>query len=182
VCDRYQRQQVPVSLWAVIEDRKLVYQRRLVGKNHVKREIEQALDLYQPDWRGKMDTSQWEEEYRFALNNVSTSRLYSTVSHMFDKKERNRRGQMLSMQLLDYCRSYEQLPPEDQTTVQALLSGKKEDMMDIWLQTQDDALRLYESLGLEVEKDKMYEVRASIEITPIDNSLPCTDKSHKEAA
>jgi hypothetical protein len=70
---------------------------------------------------------------------------------------------MLSIQLLNYCRSYEQLPTKDQTMLQSLLNEyNKEDMMDIWLQTQDDSLRLYENLGLEVEKDKMYEVRAHI--------------------
>jgi hypothetical protein len=78
--DRYQRQQVPVSLWAVIEDRKLVYQRRLIGKNHIKREIEHALDRNQPDWRGKLDTDHWEEEYRYALNSVS---LYNTSILLF---------------------------------------------------------------------------------------------------
>lgn len=74
---------------------------------------------------------------------------------------------MLSIQLLNYCRSYEQLPTKDQTMLQSLLNEyNKEDMMDIWLQTQDDSLRLYENLGLEVEKDKMYEVRAHIWFLP----------------
>lgn len=68
---------------------------------------------------------------------------------------------MLSMQLFDYCRSYEQLPAEDQTNLQVLLKEltHKEDMFDIWLQTQDDSLRLYENLGLEVEKDELYKVK-----------------------
>jgi hypothetical protein len=30
--------------------------------------------------------------------------------------------------------------------------------MDAWLQTQDDSLRLYECLGLEVEKQVLHEV------------------------
>lgn len=81
------------------------------------------------------------------------------------KKERNKRGQILSTQLLqNYCRSFDQLPPEEQTSVKSILKEhtKQEDIMDAWLQTQDDSLRLYECLGLEDEKQELYEVKISL--------------------
>lgn len=68
--NRYHKQQLPTSVWAVIEDRKLVYQRKLIGKNYIKEEIESRLDYFKPDWRNAMDVAHWEEEYRYAMNNV----------------------------------------------------------------------------------------------------------------
>lgn len=154
------------SVWAVVEDRRLVYQRRLIGKNYIKREIECKLDYYQPEWRATMDVTRWEEEYRYAMNNVSIYFLLLILKYnnikLYKKKERNKRGQILSSQLLQtYCRSFEQLPPEEQTIVKSILKEhtKKEDIMDAWLQTQDDSLRLYECLGLEDEKQALYEVK-----------------------
>lgn len=145
--DRYQRQNLTVSLWAVIEDRKLVYQRKLIEKLYVKREIEYLLDTQQPDWRISMNVSHWEEEYKH------------TMAH----NERNKRGKMLFTQLLNYCKSFEQLPVEDQAMIHNFLrensSEKKQDIMDTWLQVQDESLRLYENLGIELEKQEIYEVR-----------------------
>lgn len=60
-----------MSVWAIIEDRKLVYQRKLIGKNHIKQAIESKLDYYQPSWRNTMDVAHWEEEFRYAMNTVS---------------------------------------------------------------------------------------------------------------
>ncbi len=163
--DRYHKQQLTTSVWAVIEDRKLVYQRKLVGKNYIKEEIEHRLDYYKPNWRKAMDVAQWEEEYKYAMNNVriiKKTRCNLTCNNtVLFKKERNKLGQILSAQLLEtYCRSFDQLPSEDQTNIGAILKGyaKQEDIMDAWLQTQDDSLRLYECLGHEFEKQKVYEV------------------------
>lgn len=60
----------------------------------------------------------------------------------------------------NYCQSFDQLPSEDQKSIGLILKeyGKQDDIMDAWLQIQDDSLRLYECLGLEVEKQKLYEV------------------------
>ncbi|CAO3654848.1 unnamed protein product [Mucor hiemalis] len=142
-CDIYHEQNLPVSLWAVIEDRKLVYQRKLIGKNFIKEEIESRLDYFQPSWRTTLDFAHWKEEFDYAMKN-----------------ERNKLGQMMSQQLLEsYCRSFDQLPTEDQMSVKSVLSDyvKQKDIMDAWLQIQDESLRIYECLGLEVEKQKLYE-------------------------
>lgn len=83
------------------------------------------------------------------------------MSHCY-KKEGNKRGQALYRQLLkSYCQSFDQLPPEEQISVKSILKEytKQEDIMDAWLQTQDDSLRLYECLGLEDEKQEIYEVK-----------------------
>ncbi|KAI7897158.1 uncharacterized protein EV154DRAFT_490660 [Mucor mucedo] len=141
--EMHNKQRIPATVWAIIEDRRLVYQRRLIGKNYIKREIECKLDYYQPEWRATMDINQWEEEYRYAMNN-----------------ERNKRGQILFTRLVQsYCESFDQLPPDEQIGVKSILKEytKQEDIMDAWLQTQDDSLRLYECLGLEDEKQEMYE-------------------------
>jgi ABC-type ATPase with predicted acetyltransferase domain len=66
-CEIYHKELI--SVWAIIEDRKLVLQRKLIGKTHIKQEIENKLDYYQPDWRTTMDVTHWEEEYRYAMNN-----------------------------------------------------------------------------------------------------------------
>lgn len=59
-----------ISVWAIVENRKLVYQRKLTSKLFMKQEIEKILDDHQPNWRATMRL--WEEEYRYALeSNVS---------------------------------------------------------------------------------------------------------------
>lgn len=74
-------------------------------------------------------------------------------------KERNKRGQILFTKLLqNYCPSFDQLPLEEQTSVKSILNTKQEDIMDTWLQIQDDSLRLFECLGFEDEKQELYEV------------------------
>lgn len=75
------------------------------------------------------------------------------------KKERNKRGQTLYTKLLqNYCSSFDQLPSDEHLIVKSVLSTKQEDLMDTWLQIQDDSLRLYEYLGSEDEKQELYEV------------------------
>lgn len=60
-------------VWAIVENRKLVYQRKLTSKLFMKQEIEKILDDHQPNWRVTMRL--WEEEYRYALeSNVSQRR------------------------------------------------------------------------------------------------------------
>ncbi|GAN01346.1 ubiquitin carboxylterminal hydrolase L5 [Mucor ambiguus] len=144
-CEMYQRQNLKVTLWAVVEDRKLVYQRKLIEKLYVKRKIEYLLDTQEPEWRISMNVPHWEEEYKHTMAN----------------NERNRRGKMAFDKLLSYCKSFEQLPLQDQDLIHSFLrqnaSEKKKDVMDTWLQIQDDALRLYENLGLELEKQEVYE-------------------------
>ncbi|KAG1123783.1 hypothetical protein G6F42_010232 [Rhizopus arrhizus] len=148
-CEMYQRQNLKVTLWAVIEDRKLVYQRKLIEKLYIKREIEYFLDTQQPEWRISMNVPHWEEEYK----------------HTMTHNERNKRGKMAFNQLLSYCKSFEQLPVQDQDMIRSFLrqnsSEEKQDVMDTWLQIQDDSLRLYESLGHELEKQEIYESHAS---------------------
>ncbi|CAO3635577.1 unnamed protein product [Mucor fragilis] len=93
-----------------------------------------------------MNVPHWEEEYKY------------TMTH----NERNKRGKIAFNQLLTYCKSFEQLPLQDQDMIHSFLrqnaSEKRQDVMDTWLQIQDDALRLYESLGLELEKQEIYEI------------------------
>lgn len=75
---RYQRQQIPISVWTVIQDRRLVYQRRLFTRHHLKAVIEQRLDACDPDWRSEMRADQWEDEYAHAMDNVSTCKQTDT--------------------------------------------------------------------------------------------------------
>ncbi|KAI8069858.1 uncharacterized protein B0P05DRAFT_192415 [Gilbertella persicaria] len=149
---------VPASIWAVIEDRKLVYQRRLIGLSYVKHKIEAILDLQEPSWRKKMNIQQWEEEYRFTMHH----------------NKRIQQGLIVSNELYNnYCRSFTQLPPEEQDVFSHTFYEymKREDKMDVWLKIQDDLLRLYERLGIEFEKDMMFEVRRQFDYMPFIRSF-----------
>ncbi|ORY93022.1 ubiquitin carboxyl-terminal hydrolase [Syncephalastrum racemosum] len=75
--DIYQRQQIPISVWTVIQDRRLVYQRRLFMRHHLKTVIEQRLDACDPDWRSDIRADQWEDEYAHAMDNVNASAMYA---------------------------------------------------------------------------------------------------------
>ncbi|KAI8884090.1 cysteine proteinase [Backusella circina FSU 941] len=136
------KQQLNPSVWTIIEDRRLVFQRKLIGKTYIKSKIENELDSSYPDWRENTDVRQWEEEYHYVMKN-----------------ERNKRGFNLSNQLKDYCKSFDQLSPSEKQNIQESLVEftRHGDIMDAWLQIQDDSLRLYECLGLEDEKYKMHE-------------------------
>ncbi|GAA5817271.1 hypothetical protein MFLAVUS_010814 [Mucor flavus] len=163
-CEMYSKQRLPVSVWAVVEDKRLVLQRKLIGKDYLKKEIESKLDYYQPEWRTTMDFTRWEEEYTHAMNN-----------------ERNKRGQILFTKLLqNYCPSFDQLPSEEQTSVKSILNTKREDIMDTWLQIQDDSLRLFECLGFEDEKQELYEKAAHKEITEREDKHRPKSKAEKK--
>ncbi|KAI7904238.1 ubiquitin carboxyl-terminal hydrolase [Cokeromyces recurvatus] len=140
----YQKQKEDsISLWAVIEDRNRVYQRKIIEKNYLKRQIEYKLDKYQPNWKSSNEVTQWEEEYRYAI----------------DHNETNRRGHIRSIDMLNYCHSFNQLPLRIQKNVNLLLKEQKhnvEDIMEAWIRVQDDCLRLYASLGNQVEKEDIY--------------------------
>ncbi|CAO3675837.1 unnamed protein product [Rhizopus stolonifer] len=135
----YQRHDVPISVCAIMENRKLVYQKKLIGTLFMKQEIEKILCKERPDWR--YVTRNWEEEYRYVLCS----------------NNQYKRGLLLSRKLLSYCKSFEQLSLEEQQRIQHVLSSQQENPMDFWLQIHDNALRLYESLGLEDEKEEMDE-------------------------
>ena len=70
--DRFHAQQLLVSVWTIIEDRKIVYQRKLIDKELIKDKIEHELDITQPDWRASMNIDHWEEEYNHVMSSVST--------------------------------------------------------------------------------------------------------------
>lgn len=72
---RYQRQQIPFTIWSVVEDRRRVYQRQLAAKAYMKRAIEQHLEAHDPSWRVPLRAQQWEEEYRHALEAVSNDQI-----------------------------------------------------------------------------------------------------------
>ncbi|KAI8983777.1 hypothetical protein BDB01DRAFT_850434 [Pilobolus umbonatus] len=138
-----QKQNLMASVWGVIENRKLLYQRRLIGKSFMKREIEHRLDEYHPEWRIKPMITKWEEEYMHVMSS-----------------ERNRRGLALSKYLTGYCNSLDQLPLNEQNMYREQIRQyiHHNGIMDAWLQVQDDSLRLYEHLGVEDEKDQLYEL------------------------
>lgn len=62
---------------------------------------------------------------------------------------------------MSYCKSFDQLSTYEQLVVKDVLREyiQQESIKDAWLQIQDESLRLYESLGLESEKEEFYEVR-----------------------
>ncbi|KAI9470513.1 MAG: ubiquitin carboxyl-terminal hydrolase [Benjaminiella poitrasii] len=66
---RREMEKSSVSLWTVIEDRNRVYQRKLVEKDYIKKQIENRLDMYRPDWRSHDEVFRWQEEYRHSINN-----------------------------------------------------------------------------------------------------------------
>ncbi|CAO3676881.1 unnamed protein product [Rhizopus microsporus] len=135
----YQELDLPISIWAVIESRKLVYQKKLTSKLFMKQEIENMLDKHQPDWR--KSCQRWEEEYVHALSS----------------SERIKRGQLLSNRLAHHCSRSDQLPNEEKQKIYSSISHNKQgSLIDTWLQIHDEILRLYERLGLEDEKDEMY--------------------------
>ncbi|KAI8988438.1 ubiquitin carboxyl-terminal hydrolase [Mycotypha africana] len=153
---RYQRLDDSVTLWAVIEDRKLVLQRQIVEKLYLRSAIERRLDFHRPDWRIKMNVIYWDEEFR----------------HTIDNNETSRRGLQTSKQLLSYCQSFSQLPTQHQAESTATLDNytrNVETMGVAWLKIQDIMLQLYEKLGLEVEKTEKQRMdiqRKAFDYTP----------------
>ncbi|KAI9260163.1 hypothetical protein BY458DRAFT_548665 [Sporodiniella umbellata] len=129
----------PVSFWVVVEDRKLVYQKKLIGILYLKKQIENQLLQEQPDW--KTMARKWEEEYSHAL--------YSSTQH--------KRGLLLSKKLLAHVESFEQLPLAEQHKIRQMLADQQANPMDGWLQVHDSALRLYRHLGEEDELEEMEE-------------------------
>ncbi|KAG1136091.1 hypothetical protein G6F37_012046 [Rhizopus arrhizus] len=128
----------PISVWAIVENRKLVYQRKLTSRLFMKQEIEKILDDHQPNWRATMRL--WEEEYRYAL----------------ESNGRHKRGLLLSKRLMSS--SYRHLPTkEERGAIYDLFTSQHENPLEIWLQIHDDLLRSYESLGLEDEQEEMHE-------------------------
>lgn len=62
-----------MSLWAVIENRKMVYQRKLIQRQYIKQEIENTLNELEPQWRSRSSTFKWIEEYNHAMGTVRFS-------------------------------------------------------------------------------------------------------------
>ncbi|KAI8147473.1 ubiquitin carboxyl-terminal hydrolase [Fennellomyces sp. T-0311] len=153
---RCQRQQIPFSVWSVIEDRRHVYQRRLVGKAYLRSAIERQLDYCDPNWRIAFRAHQWEDEYKHAL-----------------ETERCKRGVALHI-YYPLCRSIEDLPANDRAELDAEvetgINGRPvQELVDLWLQNQDDSIRLYARLGEEQDKHEHYEndtVRRQHDYTP----------------
>ncbi|KAF7721199.1 ubiquitin carboxyl-terminal hydrolase [Apophysomyces ossiformis] len=147
--DLFCRQQIPFSMWSVIEDRYRVYQRRLVAKAYIKHAIERQLDTSYPTWRILMRVQQWEDEYRHAMEN-----------------ERRTRGREVLI-MNTFYRTIEDLPNEEQEAVHAeLASGDlgrcMEELTHTWLRLQDETLRLYERLGEESMRRQQYQQHGAI--------------------
>ncbi|KAI8364112.1 hypothetical protein BD560DRAFT_333550, partial [Blakeslea trispora] len=117
-----------VSVWAVTQDEKLKYHRKIIGLNYIKFQTEIALDIHDSSWRKRGDIDRWEEEYHFVINH----NVRNAIS------------------------SFYQLPIEEQTVFKSKLEEymKMQDKMYVWLDCQNQILRLYESIGLEYEKTK----------------------------
>ncbi|KAI9029839.1 hypothetical protein CLU79DRAFT_831588 [Phycomyces nitens] len=141
--DTLHRHQTPYSMWAVIEDRRKVYQRQLVGKAYLRQAIENELDHLYPAWRVTLNIDQWEEEYQH---------------HM--EHDMNRLARELVKEH-GYCRMFDDLPRDEQVSIQTSLKaeirGRSEsELTDMWMQIQDESLRLYERLGIECQKHQGY--------------------------
>ncbi|KAG2227055.1 hypothetical protein INT45_006462 [Circinella minor] len=154
--DIYQRQQIPFSVWSIIEDRRHVYQRRLVKKAYLKSAIERQLDYCDPNWRLTFRAHQWEDEYKHAL-----------------ETERCKRGAAMHI-YFPYCRSIEDLSVQDRAELDSeiennMINRPVQELVDLWLQNQDDSIRIYERLGEEQEKHESYEnvtIRRQHDYTP----------------
>ncbi|KAL0078526.1 hypothetical protein J3Q64DRAFT_1765052 [Phycomyces blakesleeanus] len=141
--DMLYRHQTPYSMWAVIEDRRQVYHRQLVGKAYLRQAVENELDSLYPAWRVTLNINRWEEEYQYHMeHNV------------------NQAGKELVRER-DYCRVFEDLPVDEQISIQTSIKTdvrgwSEAELTDRWMQTQDESLRLYERLGTEYQKHKEY--------------------------
>ncbi|KAI9492433.1 ubiquitin carboxyl-terminal hydrolase [Zychaea mexicana] len=149
--DMYQRQQIPFSVWSIIEDRRQVYQRRLVRKAYLRSAIERQLDYCDPSWRTTFRAQQWEDEYKHALETFT--------------KERCKRGAAMHI-LYPTCRSVEDLPAQDRAELDAeietsVVGRPVQELVDLWLQNQDDSIRLYARLSEELEKHESHEHNTS---------------------
>ncbi|CDS06916.1 hypothetical protein LRAMOSA09439 [Lichtheimia ramosa] len=164
----YQRQQIPFTIWSVIEDRRRVYQRQLAAKAYMKRAIEQHLEAHDPSWRVPLRAQQWEEEYRHAL-----------------QAERCKRGTEIYPNLDTWMIEASTATPAMTTEPDLLTSNDLSDLqaqigyntqgrslaeiMDFWLQVQDDSLRIYKQLGEECQKHQKYQddvIRRQHDYTP----------------
>ncbi|KAI8079923.1 ubiquitin carboxyl-terminal hydrolase [Halteromyces radiatus] len=142
----YQKQHIPYSMWSVIEDRRNVLQRKLQAKLYYKEQVEQHLNHHFPEWR--MDVQQWEEEYQHAMTDAQNRRGMDVAAHMtLSSNTLDDDYQQLKLQLQQHHQQYDQHSHQDQL----------KEWRDLWLQAQDEILRLYNCLGKEDEKHHNYQ-------------------------
>ncbi|CAO3590821.1 unnamed protein product [Absidia cylindrospora] len=137
--DRFQKQNMPYSMWSIIEDRRNVLQRKLVAKSNKTDKIETQLDEYYPEWRLMVDVQKWEEEYQYAMLNKHNVLGLDVAAHM----------------TRHYQSRNDAIPSDPQCYDHDEFNFK--DQMDTWLQTKDEILRIYNDLGKEEEKHQHYQ-------------------------
>ncbi|CAO3636168.1 unnamed protein product [Cunninghamella echinulata] len=150
----YRKQRISFSIWSLVEDKRHVIQRKLIEKSSKKKEIEMYLDQHYPLWRHEHSIHQWEEEYQHTMNNV----------------DNNKRGSLVSTQLLSQSSSTQPQPQPQYTHEPISISNPSfDELMNLWLQAQDELLRLYNHLGKEDEKHEKYQndtIRRQHDYTP----------------
>ncbi|CAO3640316.1 unnamed protein product [Cunninghamella blakesleeana] len=137
--DMYRKQRISFSIWSLVEDRRHVIQRKLVAKSYIKKEIEIYLDQYYPSWKLQHPIKQWEEEYQHTMKNVQ-----------------NRRGMKVSANLSSHYHQIEDLPAHEKPQIE-ISEYSLNEIIDLWIQSQDELLRLYNNLGKEDEKHEKYQ-------------------------
>ncbi|KAJ2961039.1 hypothetical protein NQZ79_g3677 [Umbelopsis isabellina] len=166
----YSKSRINFTLLAVIKSRVLVYEDQLHAKKRLKRAIESKLDVLDPEWRSKCNYSQWEEEFHFTISEIrkqyhgeSSAQPAREVIEDLAVQGANpdsptSDGWTMPSQTPATLRTREEHVFEENMTLVANSSDPRL-MMDMWLQIQEDCVRLHESIAQEEEKISNRQVR-----------------------
>jgi len=159
----YSKSRINFTLFAVIKSRELVYEDRLRSKRRLKLAIESKLDVLDPEWRSKCKFDQWEEEFHFTISEIQKQ-------YQRDLPSQPQRDIIEDLAVLgaspDPSRIESWTVPSntphsmrtrEENTFQenmALVTESSDPrlMIDMWLQTQEDCVRLHEAIAQEEEK------------------------------
>ncbi|KAM3580056.1 ubiquitin carboxyl-terminal hydrolase [Umbelopsis sp. WA50703] len=159
----YSKSRINFTLLAVIKSRALVYEDQLQAKRRLKRAIESKLDVLDPEWRSKCNFSQWEEEFHFTISEIRKQ--YHGETGLQPAREiiedlavqgaspdsPTSEGWTMPSKTPATLRTREEYVFEENMTLVAN-SDDPRLMMDMWLQIQEDCVRLHESIAQEEER------------------------------
>ncbi|CAO3672669.1 unnamed protein product [Umbelopsis vinacea] len=161
----YSKSRINFTLFAVIKSRELVYEDRLRSKRRLKLAIETKLDALDPEWRSKCKFDQWEEEFHFTISEIQKQ--YSSDSSSASQPSRDIIEDLAVLGTSPDPSGIESwavpsvtphtLRTREENTFQENMAFVTENsdprlMIDMWLQIQEDCVRLHESIAQEEEK------------------------------
>ncbi|CAO3694593.1 unnamed protein product [Umbelopsis ramanniana] len=159
----YSKSRINFTLLAVIKSRELVYEDRLRSKRRLKLAIESKLDTLDAEWRSKCNFDQWEEEFHFTISEIQKQYQSDTMSKptrdiiedlavLGNSPDPSKiEGWSVPSSTPSSLRTKEEQAFQENMTFVAE-SNDPRLMIDMWLQIQEDCVRLHESIAQEEEK------------------------------